>query len=658
MCGIAGIWSSLIAREERERQMQRMLARLKHRGPSGTAMWSDAEITLGFTRLAIVAPDTRAEVTTGEGGRIHVVMNGEIYNHLLLRGALRVEGHALPGLTDTQVVPALYRRDGLDFPKRLDGMFAIAVWDAEAKRLVLARDRAGEKPLFIARVPGGWAFASEPAALAHLPWVAGDPAPDALSRYLMHGFFAGADSAWASIRQLPPAHTLALEGGAERASRYWRPWDAPRAAPGAGRGDDAPREVLAQLEQAVASRVPDEVPFGVFLSGGVDSGLVATLAARAVGHRFPTFSLRLVHEGYDESGWAAEVARSIDAEHHVVTMNTAAGEEALESFAAIMDQPLGDPSVLPTWALARYASRHVPVVLTGEGGDELFAGYPTYLGHRHAHLAQRLPRALREGLVAFARSVRPSHHHVTLPLMIDRFLTSSVLPPFERHWAWFGTASPAEARDLLAPQLRAELSPGAALAHVTRLGHQLEGAGVTLPTREWPLLAYQLMDFELYLSGALLTKVDRAAMAHGVESRAPFLRPSLIEFALALPDDAKIRGRTTKWALKRAAAGLLPAGLLARRKQGFSPPFSAWARGPLRAIVEARLSPERIERAGVLDPDPTRRLMLDHIEGRAERGRTLWTVLSLQMWAEQRLAAARVSAPAIALAAPEVAVAG
>jgi asparagine synthase (glutamine-hydrolysing) len=658
MCGIAGIWSPLIAREERERHMQRMLARLKHRGPSGMAMWSDGEITLGFTRLAIVAPDTRAEVTAGEGGRVRAVMNGEIYNHLLLRGALRVEGHALPGLTDTQVVPALYQRDGLEFPKRLDGMFAIAVWDADAKRLVLTRDRAGEKPLFIARVPGGWAFASEPAALAHLPWVSGEPAADALSRYLMHGFFSGADSAWRSIRQLPPAHTLALEAGEERAARYWRPWDALREAHGSHAADDAPREVLAQLEQAVASRVPDEVPFGVFLSGGVDSGMVASLAARAVGHRFPTFSLRLVHEGYDESGWAAEVARSIGSEHHVVTMNTAAGEEALESFAAIMDQPLGDPSVLPTWALARFASHHVPVVLTGEGGDELFAGYPTYLGHRYAHLALRMPRALRDGLVAIARTVRPSHHHVTLPLMIDRFLTSSVLPPFERHWAWFGTASPAEARDLLAPSLRAALSPGAALANVARLETQLEHAGVIGTSAEVPLLAYQLMDFELYLSGALLTKVDRAAMAHGVESRAPFLRPSLIEFAVALPDRAKIRGRSTKWALKRAAAGILPAGLLARRKQGFSPPFSAWARGPMRAIVEARLSPDRIERAGVLDPYATRRLMLDHIQGRAERGRTLWTVLSLQMWAEQRLAAVQVEAPAITLAAPEVAVAG
>ncbi|MBI1799845.1 MAG: asparagine synthase (glutamine-hydrolyzing) [Candidatus Eisenbacteria bacterium] len=655
MCGIAGIWSPEIAREERERQMSRMLAHLRHRGPSGIVTWSDSQITLGLTRLAIVAPETDAEIAWSGSGHVRAIMNGEIYNHLLLRGALRLAGHAVSGLTDTTVLPPLYERDGLDFPKRLDGMFAIAIWDPARGRLVLARDRAGEKPLFMARVPGGWAFASEPGALALLPWVSRDPSPDALSRYLVHGFFAGADSAWSAIRQLPPAHTLELSGGEERASRYWRPWDTLESRRESCRVDEAPARVRAQLEQAVASRVPDEVPFGVFLSGGVDSGLVATLAARTVGQSFPTFSMRLAHEGYDESAWAGEVARSIGSSHHVVTMDSAAGEEALENFAAGMDQPLGDPSVLPTWALARFASRHVPVVLTGEGGDELFAGYPTYLGHRHAALATRMPRALREAIVAIARGVRPSHHHVTVPLLIERFLATGALPPFERHWAWFGTASPAESRALLAPELRERVTEDAPLAHVTRVETQLAAARGIDRAREWPLVAYQLMDFELYLSGALLTKVDRAGMAHGVESRAPFLKPSLIEFALALPEAARLKGRTSKWALKRAARDLLPAGLLARRKQGFSPPFSAWARGPLRALVEARLSRERIERAGVLDAEATRRVLLDHIEGRVERGRTLWTLLSMQMWAERRTVDAERNAFPIALEAPRVA---
>jgi asparagine synthase (glutamine-hydrolysing) len=655
MCGIAGLWSPNVSREERERWMHRMLAALRHRGPSGTARWSDDEVTLGLTRLAIVSPESDADVASGDSGRVRAVMNGEIYNHLLLRGALRIEGNAVSGPTDTWVVPPLFEREDVDFPKRLDGMFAIAVWDAGARRLVLARDRAGEKPLFVARIPGGWAFASEPAALTLLPWVSRDPSPEALSRYLVHGFFAGADSSWAAIRQLPPAHALELtRSGGERAQRYWRPWDS-RAAGTAPEGpaDRAPALALDRLSRAVESRVPDEVPFGVFLSGGVDSGLVATLASRIVGHSFPTFSLRLSHQGYDESAWAAEVARRCGSRHIVVEMTSAEGAEALENFAAKSDQPLGDPSLLPTWALARRAAREVPVVLTGEGADELFAGYPTYLGHRHAALARGLPGSVRAGIVALARRTRPSHHHVTLPLMIERFLVAGALPPFERHWAWFGTATPDEARSLLAPALREGLPETAPLAHVTRVANDLEAAGVITPGREPGLVAYQILDFELYLSGALLTKVDRAAMAHGVESRAPFLQPSLIEFAIALPDDAKLRGRTSKWALKRAAQGLLPEGVLKRRKQGFSPPFSAWARGPLRHDVEARLSRDRIERAGVLDPDRTRALLADHVAGRVERGRTLWTLLSLQMWAEQRLLAGTAETPA--LPAPEVA---
>ncbi|MGH7741218.1 MAG: asparagine synthetase B family protein, partial [Candidatus Eiseniibacteriota bacterium] len=449
------------------------------------------------------------------------------------------------------------------------------------------------------------------------------------------------------IRQLPPAHALVLDANGEHPRRYWRPWN-PAARPASPvQVEDAPALALAELERAVASRVPDEVPFGVFLSGGVDSGLVATLAARTVRHAFPTFSLRLPHQGYDESGYAAEVAKRIGSEHHVLAMDVAEGAEALESYAALNDQPLGDPSLMPTWALARLASQHVPVVLTGEGGDELFAGYPTYIGHGFASQAARIPRSLRAATIALARRLRPAHHHVTLPFLIERFLSAADLAPFERHWAWFGTASPAESVAFLAPALRARVTERTSLAHLARIEDELERAGVIRAGEEPPLEAYQILDFELFLPGALLTKVDRAAMAHGVESRAPFLEESLIRFALSLPADAKVRGGTTKWALKRAARDLLPETVRTRRKQGFSPPFSAWARGPLRAQVSERLSRERLEKAGVLDATATRELFERHAAGQVERGRTLWALLSLQMWAERFVASpAAIPAPA------------
>ena len=647
MCGIAGIWSETLSREERERWMRAMLAALRHRGPSGVAMWSDGDVTLGLTRLAIVAPESEADVASGDSGRVRAVMNGEIYNHLHLRGALRIEGHAVAGPTDTWVIPPLYQREGAEFPKRLDGQFAIALWDTAERRLVLARDRAGEKPLFFTRLSGGWAFASEPGALTLLPGVSREPSAEALSRYLYHGFFAGSDSAYAALRQLPPAHVMTFDANGEHLRRYWRPWD-----PGARPAPppeiaDAPARSLAELERAVASRVPDEVPFGVFLSGGVDSGLVATLAARTVRHPFPTFSLRLPHQGYDESGYAAEVAARIGSQHHVLTMDVAEGAEALERYASHNDQPLGDPSLLPTWALARLAARHVPVVLTGEGGDELFAGYPTYIGHGYAARAARIPHAVRAAAIALARRLRPAHHHVTVPFLLERFLTAADLPAFERHWAWFGTASASESLAFLAPALRATVNQHAPLSHLARVESDLTRAGVMRAGEEPPLEAYQMLDFELFLPGALLTKVDRAAMAHGVESRAPFLEESLIRFALSLPAEAKLRGRTTKWALKQAARGLLPDAVRSRRKQGFSPPFSAWARGPLRAEVSERLSRERIERAGVLDASATRDLFERHAAGQVERGRTLWALLSLQMWAERFVAAPQV-APALA----------
>ena len=346
--------------------------------------------------------------------------------------------------------------------------------------------------------------------------------------------------------------------------------------------------------------------------------------------------MRIDHRGYDESAYAKRVAQSIGAQHHELVMSVREGEEALRQWAIGMDQPLGDPSVLPTWALARFASEHVPVVLTGEGGDELFAGYPTYLGHRHAGIAAHVPGPLAQALITLARRFRPKHHHVTIAHLLERFLSVKGLSPFERHLAWFGTARAGEALALLAPDLRAAAGAQAPLAHARHLEQVLgdmqllgaDGAGGAA------LTAYQLLDFETYLSGDLLTKVDRCTMAQGVESRAPFLRTALIEFALALPDGAKIRGTSGKWALKQAAAELLPPDVLARRKQGFSPPFSAWSRGALRAFVSETLSPARVKAAGILDPAAVQRVLREHMDAREDRGRTLWTLLSQQGWAE------------------------
>src|SRR5262249_54624017 len=294
-------------------------------------------------------------------------------------------------------------------------------------------------------------------------------------------------------------------------------------------------------------------PFGVFLSGGIDSGLVAVLASRAWGRPFPTFSLRLEHRGYDESPLARRVARSIRSQHHEVVMTEREGERAFRDWAATMDQPLGDPSVLPTWWLARHASEFVPVVLTGEGGDELFAGYPTYLGHRHAAVAERLPRPIASLLLALARRLRPSHHHVTLAHLVERFLGTRGLAAYDRHLAWFGAARASEALALLAPELRAGLSSDVPLVHARHLERVLVDMELLKPGRPVPLASYHLLDFETYLPGDLLTKVDRCTMAHGVESRAPFLQAALVEHALTLPESARLRGATGKWVLRRVA---------------------------------------------------------------------------------------------------------
>jgi asparagine synthase (glutamine-hydrolysing) len=275
------------------------------------------------------------------------------------------------------------------------------------------------------------------------------------------------------------------------------------------------------------------------------------------------------------------------------------------------------------------------VALTGEGADELFAGYPTYLGHRWANGAAALPAWLRAAILAVLRRTRPRHHHVTIGHLLERFLEGAALDPFERHARWFGTASAQEARTLLAPGLSEALSARAPLAHLDHLRSELERSDAAWRLDEPDLAVYQLLDLELYLAGDLLTKVDRSTMAHGLETRAPFLAHGLIEHALGLPTSFKLRGMTGKWVLKEAARGLMPPAVRTRRKQGFSPPFSAWARGPMRRLVESRLAPERIQRAGVLDSGAVQEVLGAHLAGRVDRGRTLWTVLSLQMWAEK-----------------------
>ena len=649
MCGIAGLVAPDLPGTERLELVRGMVARLRHRGPSGEALWDGGDCALGIARLAIVAPGEPARVLESETGDVVGVANGELYNHRALEAELLSRGHRFRPGPDTALLPHLFEERGQDFPEALDGMFAVALWDRTTRSLTLARDRAGEKPLFVSASAGRFAFASEPAALLSLPWVSREPSASALARYLVHGSFAGEDCAYAALHQLAPASVLVVQGGRERTRRYWRPWDAlvrAQAPPDADGGVAATREALTR---AVSSRVPAEVPFGVFLSGGIDSGLVAVLAARAWGRPFPTFSLRLEHRGYDESPLARRVARSIRSEHHEVVMSEREGERAFHDWAAGIDLPLGDPSVLPTWWLARHAAGFVPVVLTGEGGDELFAGYPTYLGPRHAALADRLPQAVADVLLALARRLRPKHHHVTLAHMLERFLGTRGMGPFDRHLAWFGAVRPGDAPGLLAEGLRSGLAADAPMGHARHLERVLSDVELLAPgakgARTFPLVAYQLLDFETYLPGDLLTKVDRCTMAHGVESRAPFLQAALVEHALTLPESSRLRGTSGKWVLRRVAEDLLPGDLVTRRKQGFSPPFSAWARGPLRGVVVDSLSPARVRAAGVLDTDAVQKLLREHLDGREDRGRALWTVLSLQSWAERWLVSPPPSAP-------------
>jgi asparagine synthase (glutamine-hydrolysing) len=620
MCGIAGLWAPDLTATERLGLVRGMLERLARRGPDGAAISDLDGVALGITRLAIVAPHLPPRVFAATTG-VRAVVNGEVYNHRALREQLLARGHGVPANPDTAIFPHLYAEQGPEFPRALDAMFAAALWDPGRAVLLLARDRAGEKPLYWCRVGQRVAFASEPGVLVALPWMSAEPNPPALGRYLVQGCFAGDDCAFRNVHAVAPGHTVQFNDRGEKAACWWRVADAFDAtATSPGTDAEAVVRTRSILERSVLSRVPGDVSSGLFLSGGIDSGLVAALLARA-GVHVPTFTLRIEGEGYDESLLAATTARHLGLEHHVWGFDLDQAEEAL-CFAATMDQPLGDPSVLPTWMLARHAASRVRVVLTGEGADELFAGYPTYLGHRWAALADRIPTPVASAACRWLARVRTSNH-TSLPILIEKFLATQHLPALERHLAWFGTGIHSRALDMLSPAMRSRVT-----------GEALRPRGDAGPPS---LATFQRFDFEVYLGGGMLTKVDRSTMAHGLESRAPYLQPELIAWALALPEHMKLRGRSGKWVLKQIARELLPGEVVHRRKQGFSPPFSRWARGPWRQRLAGILSAERVERAGVLNPKTVRELFEQHATGAHERGRALWAVTSLQMWAEHWL---------------------
>jgi asparagine synthase (glutamine-hydrolysing) len=617
MCGICGLVSLDGATAPDPAALAAMNETLVHRGPDSDGSVISGPCGLAMRRLSIIDLAGGDQPIANEDGRIQVIQNGEIYNYRELMDELRGLGHTFITNSDTEVLVHLYEERGPEFVQALRGMFAIAIWDARESRLLLARDRFGIKPLYYRVADGMVSFASELKALLRQPGFSREIDPQALESFLAFNSIPSPLTIFKEARKLPAGHTLIVERGAVALSRYARPAPVPAEEVREESDDELAAELRDRLRDSVRAHLVSDVPVGVLLSGGIDSAALTAMAAGESGYRVSTFSIGFEESSFDELENARLVAKRYDTDHHELVLRPDA-VDLLPRLVEAFDEPFGDSSALPTYLVSQLAADTVKVVLSGEGGDELFGGYYTYVADR---LAPRVGRAapLLRPLVELLPS---SSEKVSFDYKAKRFVRGAHLPPVERHHAWKEIFSPAAQDELLSESRISDP------VDVYRARY-VETAGAP------ELARLQDLDLGIYLVDDLLVKTDRASMAHSLEARVPFLDTEVAELALALDTKHKVRGFSKKRLLRRAVGPLLPREVVRGRKQGFSIPVAAWLRGDLERFARDVLSAEAIERQGCLRPQAVTRILDDHVSGKEDLSRQIWGLLAFTLWFER-----------------------
>jgi asparagine synthase (glutamine-hydrolysing) len=619
MCGILGY----VGRTPPVADLARATNLLSHRGPDSGACWHGPEVFLGHRRLSIIDLSTGDQPMFSGDGRYVVTFNGEIYNHTELRGELRAQGVPFRTPSDTEVILAGYARWGVEVSARLEGMFAFAVYDRLERTTYLARDRFGEKPLLVVHRDGVLTFASEMSPLVALGLAGEELDPEALGGYLCLNYVPGARTMLRQVERMPPAEwRLYGPEGLRRSAQYWAPPATPVAST---RTTNALVDELQEhLDRAVKYTLRSDVPVGLFLSGGVDSSCVAESAAR-VGRLQEAFCVDIAAgHGFSEWNAASAVAKRIGVGVTRVPFDASVLTEFVE-VTRHLDDPLADSSAMAVWTVSRAASRRVKVVLSGDGGDELFGGYLTYAASLwHQRLRPWLPAGAWRTLAwASGYAGVNDREKVSRSYKLHRFLRAMPLPTREAHFTWNGTWLPEQAASLASDKRTRE----AARQALHRLAEADTLAG---------LHGLQLTDIHEYLSNDILTKVDRATMAHGLESRTPFLNSRVAEFALRLPLDMRVRGKVTKYLLRKLCARHYGDAHAYAPKQGFSIPVHTWLRHEGRTLMTGLLTPERVGAIGMLDSAAVSAAVRRHLDG-AALGWELWGLMVLVSWFEERV---------------------
>jgi asparagine synthase (glutamine-hydrolysing) len=627
MCGIAGV----VLRERApvdEALVRAMTARIAHRGPDGEGAWTAPGVGLGHRRLSILdLSDAAAQPMLAREGRAALTFNGEIYNFAALRAELESLGERFHSSGDTEVLLRALERWGTRALARVHGMFAFAHWDGDARRLTLARDRFGKKPLYYAPFGPdgreGIAFASELRALLAHPRVREERTldPAALAQYLVHECVPAPRSILANVRKLLPGECLTWEEGRGLARESYY---APRFHRDTrGDANALAAEFTRLVERATADRLVADVPVGVFLSGGLDSSFIAACAAR-VHPRVKTFAIGFDEPSFDESAHARAVARHLGTEHVEERLSIATMLDVLPGALDWLDEPFADSSFVPTSLLARVARREVTVALGGDGGDEILAGYPTFVADRAVGWMPALPEPLARAARHAVELVPPSDGNFSLGFKLRQFAQGLDATGARRHARWLAAILPEDIARLAGPALPADA--------VARALDAVDRAADGTPTDFDAATAFYL---RVYLGEGVLTKVDRATMRVSLEARAPLLDTRVVEFCLGLDPALRVRGRTTKWLMRKALAPMVPPGIVDRPKKGFGAPVGAWLRGPLLPMLRETLAPAWLREAGWIRPEPVSAMIDAHASGRADFRKPLYALFVLEHWRQR-----------------------
>jgi asparagine synthase (glutamine-hydrolysing) len=629
MCGIIGFLTSKAQNIPDYGVLREMRESLFHRGPDDLGEYTRALdeggpfVFFGHRRLSIIDLSGGHQPLSNENETVWVVFNGEIYNFRELRSRLENLGHRFKTNSDTEVIAHAYEEYKENCFKYFNGMFAIGIWDEKQNRLILARDRLGKKPLYYSLINETFIFASELKAIMAYPSFPRKVDPVSFMKYLFFEFIPCPHTIFKDANKIPAASYLIWDKKGIEVRQYWSPFESQRGEKSLPEAEAGLR-MMELLKESVKRRLISDVPLGVFLSGGIDSSAITAFAQQEVPGKIKTFSIGFEDPSFDESKYASLASKYIGTEHHEQMMTPADLLNIVPTLPDILDEPMADASILPTYLLSKFTRGHVTVALGGDGGDELFAGYPTYLAHKLAGYYECFLGAFHPMVVRLANLLPVSDDNISFDFKVKKFLSGIGYPNGIRNSVWLGSFPIQENEKVLSPEFRQRFNRDQLLEDILLYGEECP--------YEDQITKLQYLDMRLYLQESILVKVDRASMACSLEVRAPFLDCELVEFVMGLPSQYKLKGTTSKYILKKALKKYLPDSIIHRKKKGFGVPIAKWVKGELRDFFSDFLSTDRVKREGFLNPEYVTLLLQDHLTNKKDNRKQLWTLLVWELW--------------------------